>query len=53
MVRTWLINYMQPTISTRYLFINNAHLIWKSLRSIYSQRKNNVRIFQLSNEIEN
>ncbi|KAF6156671.1 hypothetical protein GIB67_017807 [Kingdonia uniflora] len=44
---------MQPTISTEYLFTNNAHLIWKSLHKVYSQRKNNTKIFQLSNEIEN
>ncbi|KAF6135081.1 hypothetical protein GIB67_040392 [Kingdonia uniflora] len=36
MVRTWLINTMQSTISARYLFTNNAHLIWESLRKIYS-----------------
>ncbi|KAF6175869.1 hypothetical protein GIB67_003357 [Kingdonia uniflora] len=44
---------MQPTISAGYLFTNNAHLIWESLCKTYSQRKNNARIFQLSNEIEN
>ncbi|KAF6166192.1 hypothetical protein GIB67_023902 [Kingdonia uniflora] len=44
---------MQPTISVRYLFTNNAHLIWESLRKVYSQRENNARIFQLSNEIGN
>ncbi|KAF6155895.1 hypothetical protein GIB67_039226 [Kingdonia uniflora] len=32
MVRTWLINSMQPTISAGCLFTNNAHLIWESLR---------------------
>ncbi|KAF6166897.1 hypothetical protein GIB67_020331 [Kingdonia uniflora] len=32
MVRTWLINFIQPTISAGYLFTNNAHLIWESLR---------------------
>ncbi|KAF6156985.1 hypothetical protein GIB67_039746, partial [Kingdonia uniflora] len=53
MVKTWLINYMQPTISVGYLFTNNTHLIWESLRKVYSQRENNARIFQLSNEIEN
>ncbi|KAF6162280.1 hypothetical protein GIB67_008409 [Kingdonia uniflora] len=52
-VRTWLINSMQPTISAGYLFTNNVHLIWESLCKVYSQRKNNGRIFQLSNEIEN
>ncbi|KAF6144279.1 hypothetical protein GIB67_024506 [Kingdonia uniflora] len=44
---------MQPTISVGYLFTNNAHLIWESLRKVYSQRENNVRIFRLSNEIGN
>ncbi|KAF6134585.1 hypothetical protein GIB67_022325, partial [Kingdonia uniflora] len=44
---------MQPTIFVGYLFINNAHLIWESLCKVYSQRENNVRIFQLSNEIGN
>ncbi|KAF6149099.1 hypothetical protein GIB67_038882 [Kingdonia uniflora] len=44
---------MQPTISAGYLFTNNAHLIWESLRMVYSQRENNARIFQLSNEIGN
>ncbi|KAF6156510.1 hypothetical protein GIB67_011311 [Kingdonia uniflora] len=44
---------MQPTISVGYLFTNNGHLIWESLRKVYSQRENNTRIFQLSNEIEN
>ncbi|KAF6147875.1 hypothetical protein GIB67_014455 [Kingdonia uniflora] len=53
MVRTWLINSIQPTISSKCLFTNNAHLIWESLRKVYSQRENNARIFQLSNEIEN
>ncbi|KAF6146571.1 hypothetical protein GIB67_008857 [Kingdonia uniflora] len=32
MVRTWLINFMQSTISVGYLFTNNAHLIWELLR---------------------
>ncbi|KAF6168218.1 hypothetical protein GIB67_011603, partial [Kingdonia uniflora] len=50
MVRTWLINSMQPTISAGYLLTNNEHLIWESLRKVYSQRENNARIFQLSNE---
>ncbi|KAF6140655.1 hypothetical protein GIB67_013948 [Kingdonia uniflora] len=40
---------MQPTISAG--FTNNAHLIWESLRKVYSQRENNARTFQLSNEI--
>ncbi|KAF6173610.1 hypothetical protein GIB67_022969 [Kingdonia uniflora] len=40
-------------ISAGYLFTNNAHWIWESLRKVYSQRENNARIFQLSNEIEN
>ncbi|KAF6143810.1 hypothetical protein GIB67_016731 [Kingdonia uniflora] len=31
-VKTWLINSIQPTISAGYLFTNNAHLIWESLR---------------------
>ncbi|KAF6147321.1 hypothetical protein GIB67_009804 [Kingdonia uniflora] len=31
-VRTWLINSMQSMISVGYLFTNNAHLIWESLR---------------------
>ncbi|KAF6151074.1 hypothetical protein GIB67_042409 [Kingdonia uniflora] len=53
MVRTWLINSMQSTISAGYLFTNNAHLIWESLRKVYYKRENNARIFQLSNEIEN
>ncbi|KAF6135367.1 hypothetical protein GIB67_027241 [Kingdonia uniflora] len=53
MVRTWLINYMQPTISAGYLFTNNAHLIWESLRKVYFQRENNAKIFLLSNEIRN
>ncbi|KAH7543796.1 hypothetical protein JRO89_XS15G0021100 [Xanthoceras sorbifolium] len=53
MVRTWLINSMQPTISARYLFTNNAALIWDSLRKVYSPKENNARIFQLSNEIGN
>ncbi|KAF6149892.1 hypothetical protein GIB67_008613 [Kingdonia uniflora] len=53
MVRTWLINSMQPMISAGYLFTNNAHLIWESLRKVYSQRENNARIFQLSKKIEN
>ncbi|KAF6141987.1 hypothetical protein GIB67_037955 [Kingdonia uniflora] len=53
MVRTWLINSMQPTISAGYLFTNNAYLIWESLRKVYSQLENNARIFQLSNEIGN
>ncbi|KAF6149851.1 hypothetical protein GIB67_010925 [Kingdonia uniflora] len=44
---------MQPTISAGYLFTNNAHLIWESLRKVYSQRENNARIFQLSNDIGN
>ncbi|KAF6160215.1 hypothetical protein GIB67_016651 [Kingdonia uniflora] len=44
---------MQSTISAGYLFTNNAHLIWESLRKVYSQRENNARIFQLSNEIGN
>ncbi|KAF6146720.1 hypothetical protein GIB67_009006 [Kingdonia uniflora] len=52
-MRTWLINFMQPTITVEYLFTNNAHLIWESLRKGYSQRENNARIFQLSNEIGN
>ncbi|KAF6153092.1 hypothetical protein GIB67_034814 [Kingdonia uniflora] len=52
-VRTWLINSMQSTISAGYLFTNNAHLIWESLCKVYSQRENNARIFQLSNEIGN
>ncbi|KAF6167535.1 hypothetical protein GIB67_031736 [Kingdonia uniflora] len=34
MVRTWLINSMQSTISVGYLFTNNTHLIWESLRKI-------------------
>ncbi|KAF6163998.1 hypothetical protein GIB67_028702, partial [Kingdonia uniflora] len=51
MMRNWLINFMQPTISAGYLFTNNAHLIWESLHKVYSQRENNARIFQLSNEI--
>ncbi|KAF6141988.1 hypothetical protein GIB67_037956 [Kingdonia uniflora] len=41
------------TISAGHLFTNNAHLIWESLRKVYSQLENNARIFQLSNEIEN
>ncbi|KAF6169289.1 hypothetical protein GIB67_013719 [Kingdonia uniflora] len=41
---------MQSTISAGYLFTNNAHLIWESLRKEYSQLEN-ARIFQLSNEI--
>ncbi|KAF6140721.1 hypothetical protein GIB67_035148 [Kingdonia uniflora] len=45
MVRTWLINFMQSTISAGYLSTNNAHLIWESLRKVYSQRENNARIF--------
>ncbi|KAF6141991.1 hypothetical protein GIB67_037959, partial [Kingdonia uniflora] len=44
---------MQLTISAGHLFTNNAHLIWESLRKVYSQLENNARIFQLSNEIEN
>ncbi|KAF6162699.1 hypothetical protein GIB67_022358 [Kingdonia uniflora] len=44
---------MQLTISVVYLFTNNAHLIWESLRKVYSQPENNARIFQLSNEIGN
>ncbi|KAF6168394.1 hypothetical protein GIB67_018234 [Kingdonia uniflora] len=40
-------------ISAGYLFTNNAHLIWELLRKVYSQRGNNARIFQLSNEIGN
>ncbi|KAF6167521.1 hypothetical protein GIB67_031722 [Kingdonia uniflora] len=43
----------RPTIPTGYLFTNNAHLIWESLRKVYSQRENNAWIFQLSNEIGN
>ncbi|KAF6148330.1 hypothetical protein GIB67_025549, partial [Kingdonia uniflora] len=43
----------RPTISAGYLFTNNAHLIWESLRKVYSQRENNAWIFQLSNEIGN
>ncbi|KAF6153020.1 hypothetical protein GIB67_021625 [Kingdonia uniflora] len=53
MMRTWLINSIQSTISAGYLFTNNAHLIWESLRKVYSQLENNTRIFQLSNEIGN
>ncbi|KAF6143136.1 hypothetical protein GIB67_011095 [Kingdonia uniflora] len=44
---------MLPTIFVGYLFTNNAHLIWESLCKVYSQRENNVRIFQLSNKIRN
>ncbi|KAF6151184.1 hypothetical protein GIB67_037392 [Kingdonia uniflora] len=43
----------RSTISARYLFTNNAHLIWESLPKVYSQQENNARIFQLSNEIRN
>ncbi|KAF6151117.1 hypothetical protein GIB67_002369 [Kingdonia uniflora] len=53
MVRTWLINSIQSMISTGYLFSNNAHLIWELLHKVYSQREDNARIFQLSNEIGN
>ncbi|KAF6150259.1 hypothetical protein GIB67_017159 [Kingdonia uniflora] len=52
-VRSWLINSIQLTISAGYLFTNNAHLIWESLRKVYYQRENNARMFQLSNEIMN
>ncbi|KAF6150845.1 hypothetical protein GIB67_020928, partial [Kingdonia uniflora] len=44
---------MQPTISAGYLFTNNAQLIWELLHKVYSQRENNAKIFQLSNEIRN
>ncbi|KAF6145877.1 hypothetical protein GIB67_028872 [Kingdonia uniflora] len=44
---------MLSTISVGYLFTNSVHLIWESLRKVYSQRENNARIFQLSNEIGN
>ncbi|KAF6135025.1 hypothetical protein GIB67_014074 [Kingdonia uniflora] len=51
MVRTWLINSMQSTISVGYLFTNNAHLIWESLRKVYSQQiyakiMEKTRVFQ-------
>ncbi|KAL5827533.1 hypothetical protein ACOSQ3_019371 [Xanthoceras sorbifolium] len=53
MVRTWLINSMQPTIFAWYLFTNNVALIWDSFQKVYSQRENNARTFQFSSEIEN
>ncbi|KAF6165000.1 hypothetical protein GIB67_041770 [Kingdonia uniflora] len=45
--------FQKSTISAGYLFTSNAYLIWESLRKVYSQRENNARIFQLSNEIGN
>ncbi|KAF6142094.1 hypothetical protein GIB67_037012 [Kingdonia uniflora] len=51
MVRTWLINSKQPTISAGYLFTNNTHLIWESLRNsavaeIYAKLVEKTRVFQ-------
>eukprot|EP00252_Welwitschia_mirabilis_P002409 TRINITY_DN1235_c0_g1_i6.p1 TRINITY_DN1235_c0_g1~~TRINITY_DN1235_c0_g1_i6.p1 ORF type:complete len:1428 (+),score=264.56 TRINITY_DN1235_c0_g1_i6:585-4868(+) len=53
LVMSWLINSMKPEISRSYMFLDTAAKIWESASETYSQRGNDVQVFEIRNKLRN
>ncbi|XP_026429690.1 uncharacterized protein LOC113326102 isoform X2 [Papaver somniferum] len=51
LVRTWLLQSMEPHISEIFSFSESAKDLWKSVASLYGLRNNVARVFELKCEI--
>ncbi|XP_026436193.1 uncharacterized protein LOC113334063 [Papaver somniferum] len=51
LVRTWLLQSMEPHISEIFSFSKFAKDLWKSVASLYGLRNNVARVFELKHEI--
>ncbi|XP_031489855.1 uncharacterized protein LOC116257354 [Nymphaea colorata] len=53
MVMAWLMNSMEPHISSLFLYKETAKEIWDTLKEMYSEQNNLTRVYQLQLDIAN